>query len=191
MADEPNVKDDEIELGEEAEAEESKIKKKGLFFSPFIIRILLIVATILGMIFISIIVFIIGSQVIKVRAPEVRPEAWEEEIIKTKREPLEYMELTEPFRQQLLDGKMIQLKISLAYKAKNKKLQQELSQIKPEIRDIIIKHISHLSSDYFVDKESGGSALERLEEDFLKQINRILNTGKVERILFQEYTLMQ
>lgn len=190
MADEQNLQDEDIEL-DESSSEESKVKKKGALLSPFIIRILLIVASLLSMIFVSIIVFIIGSQVIKIRSPEVRPDAWDEEILKTKREQLEYMEISDPFRQQLLDGKMIQLKITLGYRAKDKKLQQELSQIKPEIRDIIIKHLSHLSSEYFVDRESGGTALEKLEEDFLKQINRLLNTGKVERILFQEYTLMQ
>jgi len=63
-----------------------------------------------------------------------------------------------------------------------------LSQIKPEIRDIIIKHLSRLKSDYFVDKE--GASLDKLEEDILKQVNRIVNDGKIDRMLFQEYTLM-
>jgi len=188
MSDE-NIQDEDLDIDESAA--ESKPQKKGSLFSPFLIRILIIVASVLGMIFVSIIVFIIGAQFIKVKSPDVRPDGWDEQILKTERTQLEYMEVEDPFRQQLLDGKMIQLKITLGYKMKDKALQQELSQIKPEIRDIIIKHLSHLSSEYFVDMESGGSSLEKLEEDFLKQINRLLNTGKVQRILFQEYTLMQ
>jgi len=189
MSDDQNIQDDDLDIDESSE--EAKPQKKGAFLSPLIIRILIIIAAVLSMFFVAVIVFIIGSQIIKIRSPEVRPDAWDEQILKTKREQLEYMELPDPFRQQLLDGKMIQLKITLGYKSKDSALQQELSQIKPEIRDLIIKHLSHLSSDYFVDVESSGSSLEKLEEDFLKQINRILNNGKVERILFQEYTLMQ
>ncbi len=189
MSDDQNIQDDDLDIDESSE--EAKPQRKGAFLSPLIIRILIIFAAVLSMIFVAVIVFIIGSQIIKVRSPDVRPDAWDEQILKTKREQLEYMEIPDPFRQQLQDGKMIQLKITLGYKSKDRALQQELSQIKPEIRDIIIKHLSHLKSTDFADIDSGGSALEKLEEDFLKQINRILNSGKVERILFQEYTLMQ
>ena len=149
----------------------------------------MIIALLIAMSLISIIAVIIGLNVSKSSDVKTIPREWEMDVTRPKTEHLEYIALEDPFRQQLLDGKMIQLKITLGYRAGDKKLQQEISQIKPEIRDIIIKHLSHLKSDYFVD-ETSGSALEKLEEDFLKQINRILNTGKVDRILFQEYTLM-
>ena len=187
MADEQNF-DDDIDI-EDSVSETSK--KKGSFLSPFLVRILMIVALVVAMIIIAVVVSAIVFKVVGSRSPQVRPDSWmDDQIVKTKTIHYEYLELEDPFRQQLMDGKMIQLKITLAYKAKDKALQQELSQIKPEIRDIIIKHLSHLKSEDFVDAKSGGSALEKLEMDFLKQINRILNTGRVERILFQEYTLM-
>jgi flagellar basal body-associated protein FliL len=189
MADEQqsqsNVEDQGLDIEESSEAP----RKKGPLLSPLIIRILLIVALVLSIIFISIIVYIIFRGVEKAYGPQTRPDVWsEDDIRKPPTQHLEYMDISEPFRQRLLDGKMIQLKITLGYKAKDKALQQEISQIKPEIRDIIIKHLSRLNSSDFVDES--GSSLEKLEEDFLKQINRILNSGKVERVLFQEYTLM-
>lgn len=187
MADEQNLADEEIDIDESA-AEPSK--KKGSFLSPFLVKILLIIAFAVGTIFLTIIVSLIVVKFVTSRAPQVRPDSWDDQVRNVEVEHYEYLELDEPFRQQLLDGKMIQLKITLAYKSKDKSLQQEISQIKPEIRDIIIKHLSHLSSEDFVDVKSGGSALEKIEADFLKQINRILNSGRIERILFQEYTLM-
>ena len=77
-------------------------------------------------------------------------------------------------------------KIALGYKPRDKKLSIELSQKQSELRDIIIKHLSRLRSEYFLSE----TALDNLQEDLLKQINRIINVGKVERIYFQEYTLM-
>ncbi len=186
MSDEQNVEDSGLDLEDQSQEQP---RKKGPLLSPLIVRILMIVALLITMIFISIIVVIIGLSVSKGRDIRTMPEEWGKDVTRGKVVHLEYISLDQPFRQQLLDGKMIQLKISLGYSAGNKKLQQEISQIIPEIRDIIIKHLSHLKSDYFVD-ETSGSSLERLEEDFLKQINRNLNEGKVERILFQEYTLM-
>ena len=91
-----------------------------------------------------------------------------------------------PFRQQLRDGKMIQVDIALAYAEKNKKLQTELTQNKAQIRDIVIKTLSKLEANYFSDVDP----LSKLEDDLVKQINRMLNEGEIEGIFFQEYTLM-
>ena len=184
MSDEQNVDDAGFDLEETTEAP----RKKGSFLSPLNVRILLIIALLLTMTFIASIVVIIGLRVARPTDIKTMPDEWTQDVRRPKTIHLEYLVLEDPFRQQLLDGKMIQLKITLGYRAKDKKLQQEISKIKPEIRDIVIKHLSHLNSDYFVDES--GSSLEKLEEDFLKQINRILNNGKIERILFQEYTLM-
>jgi|GEM_PF-1349574 len=184
MSDEQNVEEDGFDLEETTEAP----RKKGSFLSPLIIRILMIFGAVIVFVFIAIFVYIIGETITRSRDVRTMPDEWTTDVRRPKTVHLEYMVLDDPFRQQLLDGKMIQLKITLGYRAKDKKLQQEISKIKPEIRDIVIKHLSHLKSDYFVDES--GSSLEKLEEDFLKQINRILNNGKIERILFQEYTLM-
>jgi flagellar basal body-associated protein FliL len=185
MSDEQqNVQDQEIGIEEPTE----QPKKKGALLSPLIIRILLITALLIVVVLVSVLVFIVGSSLVSKSGAKTRPDEWGADIQKAKVEHLEYFELEDPFRQQLLDGKMIQVKITLGYRANDKKLAAEIAAIKPEIRDIIIKHLSHLKSDYFVDIQ--GSSLEKLEEDFLKQINRILNTGKIQRILFQEYTLM-
>jgi len=163
-------------------------QKKGPLLSPLIIRILLFFALVILIILISIVVVIVFGKVASPQGAKGYPDEWSEDIKRPKAVHLEYLSLEDPFRQQLLDGKMIQLKIDIGYKALDKNLQQELSAIKPEIRDIVIKHLSGLRSDYFTD--TTGTSLEKLEEDLLKQINRILNNGKVERILFQEYTLM-
>ncbi|MBN1214901.1 MAG: flagellar basal body-associated FliL family protein [Candidatus Lokiarchaeota archaeon] len=184
MSDQENIVDEELDLDEGSQIPQ----KKGPFLSPLIIRILLIVALFIVITLIAIIVFIVGSKFVSPVGIRTRVDEWGEDVHRPKTMHLEYIVLENPFRQQLLDGKMIQLKITLAYKAKDKKLQQEISSIIPEIRDIIIKHLSRLRSDDFTD--ISGTSLEKLEDDFLKQINRILNNGKIERILFQEYTLM-
>lgn len=189
MADEqqaqPSIEEQGLDIEEAGEAP----RKKGPILSPFIIRILLIIALVISIIFISIIVYTVFRGIEKSYGPQIRRDIWgEEDIVRPPTEHLDYLDLDEPFRQRLLDGKMLQLKIILGYKAADKKLQAEISKIKPEIRDIIIRQLSHLKSDYFVDES--GSSLEKLEEDFLKQINRIINSGKIDRIYFQEFTLI-
>ena len=183
MADEEK---DEVEsdIGGQEEVVAGPSKKGGLL-SPLIVKILSIVASLIAMLIISFVVSMIVSRAIKPSGPAVS------EIDGIGRQPvvhLEYMDLDTTFRQQLLDGKMIQLKVVLGYKSGEKKLQTELSQIKPELRDIVIRHLSRLKSEDFVDQE--GASLDKLERDILTQINRIINEGKVEKIFFQEYTLM-
>ena len=178
-----DVENAEYEEGEESEVQQSS--KKGFSVSPFLIKILGIVAAAIAVVVICVIVVIV---MFKVMAPTGGSNIPNQDVgIKSiKREHHEYLKIDEAFRQQLIDGKMIQVKISLGYKAGDKKTQQELSQIIPEIRDIVIKHLGRLKGEYFNDE----NALDRLEEDLLKQINRVLNSGKVEKIYFQEYTLM-
>ncbi len=184
MSDQENIVEEELDLEESAELPQ----KKGPFLSPLIIRILLIVALVIVITLIAIIVFIVGSKLVSPVGITTRLDEWGEEISRPQTMHLESIVLEDPFRQQLLDGKMIQLKINLGYKAQDKKLQQEITTVIPEIRDIIIKQLSRMRSDDFTD--ASGTSLEKLEDDFLKQINRILNNGKVERIFFQEFTLM-
>ncbi len=179
-------KDDDIVDGEDGGdlGAQSPAKKGGLL-SPFIVKILGIAALFISIVIIATIVSIIVINVAKpssggANLPNV------DDIKRSAVTHLEYLKFEDAFRQQLIDGRMIQLKIALGYKPKDKTLQTELTQIIPEIRDIIIKQLSRLRSDYFADE----NALDRLEEDLLKQVNRIVNTGKVERIYFQEYTLM-
>lgn len=176
MADSENFENEE---GEELQ----QAPKKGLSVSPFLIKILAIVAAVIGVIVICVVVVIIMMKVVQPAGGSV-PQG--DQITTVKRVHHEYLKIDDAFRQQLMDGKMIQLKINLGYKAGDKKTQQELSQIIPEIRDIVIKHLGRLKGEYFNDE----NALERLEDDLLKQINRVLNSGKVEKIYFQEYTLM-
>ncbi len=186
MSDEQNVEEGGLDLEDQSQ---DQPRKKGPFLSPLIIRILMIVALLISMVLISIVVVIIGLSLSKGRDIRTMPEEWGQQITRGKVMHLEYLPLEDPFREQLADGKMIQLKITLGYRSDNKKFQQELGSVIPEIRDIVIKQLSHLRSDYFTD-ENGNTSLDRLEEDLLKQINRILNEGKVDRILFQEFTLI-
>ncbi|HOJ63114.1 MAG TPA: flagellar basal body-associated FliL family protein [Spirochaetota bacterium] len=172
-----------IEEEEEQEGA-AQPQKKGAFLSPFLVKILSLVAAGIGVIIISVLTVLIMTRCAIPSGGATSPDT--DVPKREKRIHLEYLKIDDPFRQQLIDGRMIQLKLSLGYKAKDKKVQQELTQVIPEIRDIIIKHLSRLKSDYFQDEH----ALDRLEEDLLKQINRILNEGKVEKIFFLEYTLM-
>lgn len=173
------------EYEENEGAEEQQSSKKGFSVSPFLIKILGIVAAVIAVIIICVIVVIVMNNVMVQKGGNVTVSPGES-ITRVHREHHEYLKIDEAFRQQLIDGKMIQVKISLGYKAGDKKTQQELSQIIPEIRDIVIKHLGRLKGEYFNDE----NALDKLEEDLLKQINRVLNSGKVEKIYFQEYTLM-
>ena len=179
-------KDEDIIDGEEnSDLGAQSPAKKGGFLSPFIIKILGIAALFISIVIIATIVSIVVINLAKPSSggtslPDV------DDIKRSGVTHLEYLKFEDAFRQQLIDGRMIQIKIALGYKPKDKTLQAELSQIIPEIRDIIIKQLSRLKSDYFTDE----NALDRLEEDLLKQVNRIVNSGKVERIYFQEYKLM-
>lgn len=183
MADEQN---DDINIDEGDESSQASSPRGG-FLNPFIIRILTIVALFLAMFIMTVVVSLVVFRCSSsgpgrtTSAPMV-----DTDITRAPVEHLEYLMIEEPFRQRLIDGKMIQLELSIGYKPGNKKLQQELTQIVPEIRDIIIKHLSHMKAEEL----SHENALDELEEALIKQINRIINTGKIDRIFFQEYTLM-
>lgn len=165
----------------------SSSSKKGSFLNPLLIKVLGAVATV---VFLVILMVVISMLVVKCSGAATggasSPDGGVVDIRRQKVEHPETLPLEKPFRQQLKDGKMIQLSIHLAFKPGNKKLQMELTQNIPQIRDIIIKTLSRIDSDYFKD----GDALDKLQEDLLKQVNRMLNDGEVERIFFQEYTLM-
>jgi flagellar basal body-associated protein FliL len=185
--DQQNMPGDE-DLGMQESSTQETPQKKGPLLSPLIVRILLFFALVILIVLISTVVVMVFGKVAQPQAAKSYPDEWSEDIKRPKAIHLAYLPLDDPFRQQLLDQRLIQIKIILGYKAEDKILGQELSAIKPEIRDIVIKHLSTLKSDYFSDQS--GTSLERLEEDLLKQINRILNSGKVDRILFQDYNLM-
>lgn len=164
-----------------------KSSKKKSFLNPFLIKILSGVA---GIIAILVLMFIVALVTVKCSSAGTggtgRPDSGLSDIRKPKVEHPMTFDLEKPFRQQLRDGKMIQMNIALAFQARNKKLQMELTQNIPQIRDIIIKTLSRLDSNYFKD----GDALGKLQEDLIKQINRMLNEGEIDAIYFQEYTLM-
>ena len=183
--DQQNAPEEELDLEESAA---QTPQKKGPLLSPLIVRILLFFALIILIILISTVVVVVFSKFVQPTGAKSYPDEWSQDIRRPKTIHLEYIIMDDPFRQQLLDGKMIQLKIILGYKSNDKLLQQEISSVKPEIRDIIIKYLSTKRSDDFND--SSGNSLDKLEEDLLKQINRILNNGKIDRILFQDFTLM-
>jgi flagellar basal body-associated protein FliL len=185
MAEDEDKKDNINVDDEEGESASATPQKKGGLLSPFLIKILSIVALVIGMFVVSFVVAIIVFRAGKptsggAGAPEV------ENIKRAEVEHYEHMKIEDSFRQQLSDGKMIQLKIALGFKGKDKRLVAELGSITPEIRDIVIRQLTKLNSEYFAED----NALEKLEEDLLKQINRIVNNGKIEKIYFEEFTLM-
>jgi len=170
---------------EDGESTAAAPQKKGGFLSPFLVRILTIAASVIGMVIIATVVAIVvvgaGKQSSGgAGAPEV------EGVKRHEVEHFEHLKIESAFRQQLSDGKMIQLKIALGFKGKDKRLIAELGEITPEIRDIVIRQLTKLNSEYFAEE----TGLEKLEEDLLKQINRVVNNGKIEKIYFEEYTLM-
>jgi flagellar basal body-associated protein FliL len=177
--------DDEKDEEQEEGSAAPQPKRSGPLLSPFILKILMIFVGVIAVFVISIIAAMVVLNTAKPGAGGAdAPNA--DGIKTTGVEHFEYLKFEDAFRQQLIDGRMIQLKIALGYKPKDKKLATELSQIQPELRDIVIKHLSRLKSEYFMQE----TALDNLQEDLLKQINRIINSGKIERIYFQVYTLM-
>lgn len=162
-------------------------QKKGGFLNPFIIKILTGVLGAIGIIVLVIVTSLLTTKCSSSYSGGAgRPDEGVVDIRKKQVDHPETFVLEKPFRQQLKDGKMLQLNIALAFNSKDKKLQIELTQNVPQIRDIIIMALSRLDGDYFRDPE----ALAKLKEDLLKQINRMLNEGEIEDIYIQEYTLM-
>ncbi|HBD94202.1 MAG: hypothetical protein A2015_14190 [Spirochaetes bacterium GWF1_31_7] len=180
-------KSDNLDMEQSDDGGVSSGSKKGSFLNPFIIKVLSGVAAIIGIVVLVVIVSLLTIRCSSGGTGGAgRPDDGIVDIRRQKVTHPETLPLDKPFRQQLKDGKMIQLDIALGFKPKNKKLQAELTQNIPQIRDIIIKTLSRLDSDYFKDEDS----LDKLQEDLLKQLNRMLNDGEVERIFFKEYTLM-
>ncbi|MBO5288221.1 MAG: flagellar basal body-associated FliL family protein [Spirochaetales bacterium] len=178
-------KDDNLNNMDDTDGGGMESKKRGL--NPFIIKILSGVA---GIVLLITLVVVVCLLVVKCSTTGTggtgTPDNGLTDIRKPHVEHPAILAMDTPFRQQLRDGKMIQVDIALAYAEKNKKLQTELTQNKAQIRDIVIKTLSKLEANYFSDVDP----LSKLEDDLIKQINRMLNEGEIEGIFFQEYTLM-
>ncbi len=176
---------DDLNMDDGDEVVKTGKKRGGL--NPFIIKVLSGAA---GIVMLTVLMVVVSLVTVKCSSTGAsgtsRPDVGITDIRKPKIEHPMTFNLEDPFRQQLHDGKMIQMSITLAFQAKNKKLQMELTQNIPQLRDIIIKTLSKLDSDYFKDTDPLG----KFEEDLIKQINRILNEGEIDAIYFQEYTLM-
>ena len=163
-------KSDNLDMEQSDDGGVSSGSKKGSFLNPFIIKVLSGVAAIIGIVVLVVIVSLLTIRCSSGGTGGAgRPDDGIVDIRRQKVTHPETLPLDKPFRQQLKDGKMIQLTQNI-----------------PQIRDIIIKTLSRLDSDYFKDEDS----LDKLQEDLLKQLNRMLNDGEVERIFFKEYTLM-
>ena len=179
----PDEKDDNFNNMDDTDAGGMESKKRGL--NPFIIKVLTGVA---GIVLLITLVVVVCLFVVKCSSTGTggagTPDNGLTDIRKSRVEHPATLAMDSPFRQQLKDGRMIQVDIQLAYSGDNKKLQTELTQNKAQIRDIVIKTLSKLEANYFSDIDP----LSKLEDDLVKQINRMLNEGEIEGIFFQEYT---
>lgn len=181
MADEENL-DEELEEGEEEQAEAAPKKKFGL--SPMIVKILMGVAAILVVALISgVIAFFVSKSVGK--AAGVQGGVVDDMV---KQPPPSIYRIDPEFNVNTADidvARYIKVSVILTYTTNAKQLAVEL----PERFYMIRDRITTILSSYTYDQLRTNEGREQLKADIKKEINSMLRNGQIDGILFDNFLL--
>ncbi len=105
-----------------------------------------------------------------------------------KAEPLSYTDTIEQIRGQTADETpaIFLLKISLGYDLNDKTIGTEIGQRNREIQDLLLKLVSTKTV-----AELSPQRYDALQTEMMNQINRILQSGKVKRVTFREFSVVK
>ncbi len=169
-----------------AGAEEAGAKKPRLF-SGLILTILKWAAIGLGVIILVVTVTVITFSVIS-KGTTAQNLAASSPEYQAKSEPLAYYDNIDPIRGQTADETpaIFLVRVSLGYDMNAKDVSTEIGLRVREIQDLSLKYISQrtaaqLSPPYYDD----------IQTDLMNQINKIMRTGKIKRVVFREFSVVK
>ena len=182
MSDEESLNLEDVGAGTE-EAETGQ--KKGSFLSGALITILKWAAIGIGIIILVVTTTVVTFNMINKgrRAQNVATISPE---YKAKAPPQEYYDNIESIRGVTSDQvpSIFSLKVSIGYAMGNKDINTELIARSRQIQNIIFLYISQKKADELTPVHYA-----QLEEDLKQQINQIMQSGKIDSVVFREFVV--
>ena len=170
-----------------AGADEGAGPRKGGLFSGLLITILKWAAIAVGLIIVVVATVVItmnirdkgrSSQGLAAVSPEYVDKA----------DPLSYTDVIDQIRGQTADETpaIFLLKVSLGYELNDKLIGTEIGARKWEIQDLLLKFVAQKTAS-----ELNPLAYETIQADMMNLINRILQTGRIKRVVFREFSVVK
>jgi flagellar basal body-associated protein FliL len=167
--------------------EEGMGPRKGGLFSGLLITVLKWAAVAVG-----IIIIVVATVVITMNARDkgrssqglaaVSPEYVD------KSDPLSYTDVIDQIRGQTADETpaIFLLKVSLGFDLNDKVLGTEISARKWEIQDLLLKYVARKTA-----ADLNPQQYDAIQADMLNLINRVLQQGKIKRVVFREFSVVK
>jgi flagellar basal body-associated protein FliL len=170
-----------------AGTEEGMGPRRGGLFSGLLITILKWAAIAVGLVILVVATVVItmnirdrgrSSQGLAAVAPEYTD----------KQDPLSYTDVIDQIRGQTADESpaIFLLKVSLGYDLNDKVLGTEISARKWEIQDLLLKYVANRTAG-----ELNPQAYDTIQADMKGIINRVLKAGKIQRVVFREFSVVK
>lgn len=167
--------------------EEGMGPRRGGLFSGLLITILKWAAVAVGLIIIVVATVVItmnarekgrSSQGLAAQSPDYSDKA----------DPLSYTDVIDQIRGQTADETpaIFLLKVSLGYDLNDKVLGTEVAARKWEIQDLLLKYVAQKTA-----AELNPQAYNAIQADMMNLINRILQQGKIKRVVFREFSVVK
>jgi flagellar FliL protein len=176
---------EDIEESTEEEALEAG-GRRGRLLGPNVVRALLYIAAVLVLIIVSgSVAYVIARRVGATPATEKTSP-----MLETKTKPLNYFSL-ESFSVNTSDrdeAHFVKLTLELGYQMEgtaSSEIQAELVQRRPELRDIVIRTLGSKSYHQLLSEENR----QQLREEIKRSINRVLQRGQIQKVVFTEFVL--
>lgn len=184
MADTEETIEDIEETAEEEALEAGG--RRGRLIGPNMVRALLYIAAALVLIIVSgTIAYVVARRVGATPATDKASP-----MLDTKSKPLLYFEM-QSFSVNTSDtdeAHFLKLTLQLGYQAEgaaSSEIQAELSQRRPELRDIVIRIIGTKSYSEMLTQENR----DELREEIRRRINSVLQRGSIQKVVFTEFVL--
>jgi flagellar FliL protein len=105
-----------------------------------------------------------------------------------KAEPLTYTDSIEQIRGQTADETpaIFLLKVSLGFDLNDKTIGTEIGQRMREIQDLLLKYVARKTA-----AELSPQNYDSLQIDMMNLVNRILQSGKIKRVTFREFSVVK
>jgi len=170
-----------------AGAEDVPGPRRGGLFSGLLLNILKWAAIGVGVIIIVVTTTVITFNVIK-KGSSAQNLAAVSPAYAAKTAPLASYDAIDSIRGQTADETpaIFLLRVSILYDQADKPVSVEIGQRVREIQDLMLKYVSRKTA-----AELQPSNYDQLQADLQSQINMIMSSGKVKRVVFREFTVVK
>jgi flagellar FliL protein len=170
-----------------AGAEDVSGPRRGGLFSGLVLNILKWAAIGVGVIILVVTTTVVTFNIIK-KGSSSQGLAAVSPAYQAKSGPLASYDNIDTIRGQTADETpaVFLLRISLLYETADKQVSVEMGLRNREIQDLVLKYISKKTA-----AELGPGHYDEIQGELQQQLNMIMTTGKVKRVVFREFTVVK